>query len=1369
MAPFPGPRPRAPRSPDVRLHWTIGTLLVLITALAVAFGFWSARGVRQGIQASLRAQASAAADQAAMPLANRFDQGFETLRNLVYSYPDLGTALPSATALANIATLPRTTPGLLQISEQTAGGQTLWSTGSTTVPATAWSALNRDPSERIGPVVRSGSTLGVPVGLTIGGDLVVALMRLPSLGNSDLSTSVEQGGQTILGWSGTWTQMAGRPPALGGSVTVTVPGYAWSVRVGWTVAQAQAAFWRAFTRTHLPFEAARWLLVVIILLTATSLIRGYRGVARHSEHLASCRAVQAEIGDAARSLAPEGLLQRACLGMVREMKFAAAWVALPNGEGGLRTLAHAGGQAPSGPVAIEAWLRQARARFGTTLAVPVGRGGTPWGVLCAHRDGEVLAEDGPGLEILATTVGQGLDAVDARQWAQAMFELNAAGIATIDDHLRITDVNPTACSLTGYDRDELIGQHVDLLQRELPPTERVSAASVRQAQTGTVCIPFRLRRKDGDVRWVEAVGGPIDLRDGRVGQIWSIVDVTSTYQARDQLKHQALHDPLTGLPNRRALDAHLSQALTCATESGRALAVGFLDLDDFKPVNDQWGHDAGDRLLQDLAGRLRGRLRVGDTLARLGGDEFIIVLEDLDPAIAMEQCAGVLDRLHESVETPFDLGGGSTATVGMSLGLALFPSDASDGDALVREADAALYRAKAAKVNRRHWWSHRGVDQVLTSAAAFDPFGPEATELLARNRVALTAVVASFLPAFALALGPVVRGPEPGEHLRTLLDPATTAAFLEEHARSGGELHAMIGVTVTDLLVWLRTYRRVLVEEITRMAAPVRDRTRILQLAERRLGEDMQSRFAGIESTLAAYFEAASTDPPPPGTAWQFEAPRQLAILGALPGIRAALLLRAHADGTLLVEHAAGPAGSALTATLNGPEHRINLTLDAVGGQALAAEAWRSLEMHTSPSLADDPRYAPWAEQLQHLGLRSLVSIPIAGAGGPAVAILSLISKYPGQFETPRMRQFTRRLRQGWEEVWKRCGMSAAVLSLNDAAAYRKLLYDGGLRMFAQPVIALNTAQISSVEALARLQSRSGEIISPGMFLPSLGQDDLDILFREGMTLALGHLARWDREGLETSVAVNLPPSTLRHPGCPHWVAEALREAGVAPGHLILEILETETIDLAEVREPLEELQRLGVRLALDDIGAGYSNWRRLMEWPFSLMKLDREMVQGLDTSPVQTMSILTSLVQLGQDMGREVVVEGIEDAGVLEAVTRLGSRFAQGNALGSAMPAEDLVTWARDFVPSATTSGPVHTMLGALAVHWRLLHSPGGHTPYPLEACPVQAFLTLRGLRESEGARWHAQLHSHRADVERASRALSSWLVGQSRKERGA
>ena len=171
--------------------------------------------------------------------------------------------------------------------------------------------------------------------------------------------------------------------------------------------------------------------------------------------------------------------------------------------------------------------------------------------------------------------------------------------------------------------------------------------------------------------------------------------------AEARLRRQATHDPLTGLPNRDALAAHMEEAILRTDRHEKLLAVALLDLDDFKPVNDTHGHAMGDALLQEVGRRLQATLRGTDLVARLGGDEFVLVFEDLSQVDDLEIA---LARVGEAIHAPFLLPNGASVKTGCSVGVTLYPLDEADPDALLRHADQALYAVKTKKATRERFW-----------------------------------------------------------------------------------------------------------------------------------------------------------------------------------------------------------------------------------------------------------------------------------------------------------------------------------------------------------------------------------------------------------------------------------------------------------------------------------------------------------------------------------------------------------------------------------------------------------------------------------------------------------------------------------------
>ena len=161
--------------------------------------------------------------------------------------------------------------------------------------------------------------------------------------------------------------------------------------------------------------------------------------------------------------------------------------------------------------------------------------------------------------------------------------------------------------------------------------------------------------------------------------------------------HRARHDALTGLPNRYALEQYLPAVVERARKQGNAFAIGMIDLDGFKIINDTWGHSAGDRVLRELTRRLQAVRRQSDYLARLGGDEFVVVMEDLNPLEVHSRFAHSVERLRQAVAVPFDIAPNVQLPLEMSIGIASYPVDAQDADTLMRLADKAMYASKAAR------------------------------------------------------------------------------------------------------------------------------------------------------------------------------------------------------------------------------------------------------------------------------------------------------------------------------------------------------------------------------------------------------------------------------------------------------------------------------------------------------------------------------------------------------------------------------------------------------------------------------------------------------------------------------------------------
>jgi diguanylate cyclase (GGDEF)-like protein/PAS domain S-box-containing protein len=201
----------------------------------------------------------------------------------------------------------------------------------------------------------------------------------------------------------------------------------------------------------------------------------------------------------------------------------------------------------------------------------------------------------------------------------------------------------------------------------------------------------RLVRPDGNIRWVHEIGRfEYDAEGQAIREVGTIQDVTEKKQAEDRLAFLAHFDTLTGLPNRVLLRDRLNQSISRANRDRRLVAVLFMDLDQFKQVNDTLGHTSGDQVLRDVAARLGSALRDSDTVCRYSGDEFIIILNDIE---ALEDVAAFATRVLAEITNPIAIDGREIATTA-SIGVSVYPNDGSDMDTLVKHADVAMYQAK---------------------------------------------------------------------------------------------------------------------------------------------------------------------------------------------------------------------------------------------------------------------------------------------------------------------------------------------------------------------------------------------------------------------------------------------------------------------------------------------------------------------------------------------------------------------------------------------------------------------------------------------------------------------------------------------------
>jgi diguanylate cyclase (GGDEF)-like protein/PAS domain S-box-containing protein len=307
---------------------------------------------------------------------------------------------------------------------------------------------------------------------------------------------------------------------------------------------------------------------------------------------------------------------------------------------------------------------------------------------------------------------------------------------------RFLQCNPRFSEMFGWSSDELTHQTTDVLYpspqafAELSSIAKVTLASGQRLDTELL-----MQRRDGSTFWCRMMAKAVDPHDLGKGSIYITEDITERrhaqealvrardtlelrvqertaelasanqrlqaeiqerLQAEKKIRHLADHDALTDLPNRRLLEDRLKQAMAAAKRSGKEVAVMFIDLDNFKPVNDLFGHRAGDLLLQAIAKRLRDLLRAVDTVARLGGDEFVLVLPEMQSQATAGETA---KRILAALVQPYQIES-NTLTSTPSIGVSRYPENGADVDTLINRADDAMYQAKQKGGNNYQFYSN---------------------------------------------------------------------------------------------------------------------------------------------------------------------------------------------------------------------------------------------------------------------------------------------------------------------------------------------------------------------------------------------------------------------------------------------------------------------------------------------------------------------------------------------------------------------------------------------------------------------------------------------------------------------------------------
>jgi len=293
---------------------------------------------------------------------------------------------------------------------------------------------------------------------------------------------------------------------------------------------------------------------------------------------------------------------------------------------------------------------------------------------------------------------------EAEERYRSIFENAIEGIYQTTPSGRYLNFNPALARIYGYESTEDLVDGISDIQKQLyvDPGKRQEFVSLMQAQGRVQHFEAQVYRKNGDVIWITENAREVRDADGNLMFYEGTVeDITERKSYEQQIEYQATHDSLTGLPNRTLLSDRLQQCMSFADRYHSKVAVAFVDLDQFKMINDSMGHHIGDELLVAMAARLAACVRESDTVVRLGGDEFVLLITGLN---RVEDVAQSMQRVLASIAQPFVINSWDY-TVSCSIGVSIYPDDGSDYNTLLKNADSAMYKAKHAGRNNFQFYT----------------------------------------------------------------------------------------------------------------------------------------------------------------------------------------------------------------------------------------------------------------------------------------------------------------------------------------------------------------------------------------------------------------------------------------------------------------------------------------------------------------------------------------------------------------------------------------------------------------------------------------------------------------------------------------
>lgn len=403
------------------------------------------------------------------------------------------------------------------------------------------------------------------------------------------------------------------------------------------------------------------------------------------------------------------------------------------------------------------------------------------------------------------------------------------------------------------------------------------------------------------------------------------------------------------------------------------------------------------------------------------------------------------------------------------------------------------------------------------------------------------------------------------------------------------------------------------------------------------------------------------------------------AILGEVDGVVGCSFGRPDGEGVFRFESFSGERLKHYLADLESSSSSAIMLGSLPQGRGPTGRAWESGLMERCINVETDERMAPWREISRRHGIHSSLAVPICPPNRTPTTILTMYSELPGGYASPEQIAFVTQAQTLLTFAVSRLengpGLKHA-LPWSTRQRWANLVGTSALEMHYQPIRSLGSGEANRAEALVRLRD-ADRLLTPGMFFPALSRKDFLTMYTRGLEQVLAQQNLWLEQGLDLQVSVNLPMDAIADMRYFEITRRLLHEYGPRPHRLALEVLETEDFPSGDsAAASLENFRSLQITLAEDDLGSGHSSLARLRTLPFDVVKIDRSILQGLDRSPLDTLSTVYQLTELCHALGKQVVVEGVEHEDLIEAIALLGVDAAQGYAIARPMAAAQLTQW---------------------------------------------------------------------------------------------